>query len=233
MTLLYADEAGSITDPHQMFFVLAGVSIFERQIYWVSAELDKIAHRFNPDNPSTIELHASPMYHGKGKWRAFTKAERHQALKDTLQVFANSHRTNRMFACVVRKSIITKDPVEYSFEQLSSRFDYYLRRLGNNGNLQKGIIIFDKSTYETTIQNLATDFRTIGHSWGVIKSMAEVPLFLDSKASRLIQLADIIAYAIFKHYEQGDDELYSIISNRWDKEGNENHGLCERIKSNL
>lgn len=56
-------------------------------------------------------------------------------------------------------------------------------------------MIFDKSTYEETIQNLATDFRTVGHQWNVIANLAEVPLFLDSKASRLIQLADLVAYA--------------------------------------
>jgi hypothetical protein len=54
-----------------------------------------------------------------------------------------------MFGCVVRKSVLTPhDPVEYAFEQLSSRFDYYLRRLHKIGDSQRGLIIFDKSTYE-------------------------------------------------------------------------------------
>ena len=191
MTLLYVDEAGSIGDPHQIFFVLAGVSIFERQAYWVSCALDKIAERFDTNKPSTVELHGSPMYHGKGKWRSFSRADRMQAIKDALTVFANSHKSNRMFACVVRKSVISKDPIEHSFEQLASRFDYYLSSINaQERNSQRGIIIFDKSAYETTIQTLATNFRTIGHSWGVIRNMAEVPLFLNSKASRLIQLSE-------------------------------------------
>ncbi|WP_235006733.1 DUF3800 domain-containing protein [Calothrix rhizosoleniae] len=86
-------------------------------------------------------------------------------------------------------------------------------------------LIFDKSTYESTIQGLATDFRTSGHSWGKLMNFSEVPLFLDSRASRLIQLADIIAYSIFRYFEQEDDRFFSIIESRFDSEGGITHGL--------
>ena len=110
---------------------------------------------------------------------------------------------------MINKSAVSpRDPVEVAFEQLASRFDKYLMRLHRNRDTQRGIIIFDKSTYETTIQSLATDFRTIGYTWGVISNLSEVPLFLDSKASRLIQLADLTAYAIFRNFEKGDNRFF-------------------------
>jgi len=121
------------------------------------------------------------------------------------------------------------DPVEYAFEQLSSRFDLFLKRLHHRGNTQRGLIILDKSTYETTIQNLATDFRTIGHTWDVLRNLSEVPLFLDSRASRLIQLADLVAYAAFREYEHADPQFFSLIRNRLDQEGGIVHGLFEKI----
>lgn len=100
-----------------------------------------------------------------------------------------SHPNNRVFASVIKKvSVSPQDPVEFAFEQLASRFDYYLKRLHKNGDTHRGLIVFDKSTYETTLQTLATDFRTVGHTWDVIRNLAEVPLFLDSKASRLYNL---------------------------------------------
>jgi Protein of unknown function (DUF3800) len=52
-----------------------------------------------------------------------------------------------------------------------------------------------------------------------------VPLFLDSKASRLIQLADIVAYAVFRYYEKGDNRFFPIIQSRFDSEGSVKHGL--------
>lgn len=151
------------------------------------------------------------------------------AIEDALKIFLASHPSNRLFASVVKKAAVSPaDPVEFAFEQLASRFDHYLGRLHKAGDSQRGIIIFDKSTYETTIQSLATDFRTIGHNWGVIRNLSEVPLFLDSKASRLIQLADLIAYGIFRNFERGDDRFFNIIKNRFDSEGGITHGLYIR-----
>jgi len=230
MHLLYSDESGTVKDASQIHFVLAGVSLFERQSFWISNELDKIAAKFNPADPNSVELHGNPMFGGKGIWRQYPKADRIAVIKECLNVFALSHKSNKFFACVIKKTLASpRDPVELAFEQLPSRFDHYLMRLHKSGDTHRGIIIFDKSTYETTIQNLATNFRTIGHTWGVLRNLAEVPLFLDSKASRLIQLADLLAYSVFKKYEQNDDQFFSIISNRLDTEGGIIHGLYELI----
>lgn len=226
MYLLYVDESGTTHDPGQAYFVLAGFCVFERQGYWLANQLDQIAARFDPADPAAVELHGSPMFGGRKKWRSYPKADRHQAIEDALKILLQSHRSNRLFASVIKKSVVSpRDPVEFAFEQLASRFDKYLIRLHRKGDTHRGIIIFDKSTYETTIQSLATDFRTIGYTWGVIRNFSEVPLFLDSKASRLIQLADLVAYAIFSHFEKGEDRFFSIIEPRFDSEGGIIHGL--------
>jgi hypothetical protein len=156
MYLLYADESGSVGDAKQNFFVLAGFCVFERQGYWIAKELDEIAARFNPADPTTVELHGNPMNSGKGIFRHFTKDERTQAIEDALKIFLASHPSNRLFASVVKKAKVSpSDPVEFAFEQLSSRFDHYLTRLHKSGDPQRGVILFDKSTYETTIKPVA------------------------------------------------------------------------------
>lgn len=166
------------------------------------------------------------MFGGRGRWRSYPTNDRHQAIEDALKAFLESDSRNRLFASVIKKKVVSpRDPVEVAFEQLASRFDLYLKRLHKNGDTHRGVMIFDKSTYETTIQSLATDFRTIGHTWGVINNFSEVPLFLDSKASRLIQLADLIAYAVFRHFEKGDNRFFPIIEHRFDSEGGIVHGL--------
>jgi len=35
MHLLYVDESGSATDASQRYFVLAGISVFERTTHWI------------------------------------------------------------------------------------------------------------------------------------------------------------------------------------------------------
>jgi hypothetical protein len=227
MHLLYADESGSGADPAQKYVVLAGVCLFERQGWWLSSELDAIAQRFDPANPNSVELHGSPMLTGKSFWRNFDVPSRVKAIQDALSVMTCSHHENRIFAVVVNKALISpKDPIEYAFEQLASRFDHFLRRRYLATNVaHRGLILFDKSTYETSIQGLARDFRTVGHSWGILRNLCEVPVFIDSRASRLIQLADLVAYAIFRKWERSDDRFYSIIRDRFDKDGSVTHGL--------
>lgn len=225
MHLLYVDDSGHPEDPNQDWFVLAGVSLFERQGYWLAEELEKIAGRFNPADSLSVELHGAEMRNGKA-WRIFPPADRVAAIKDSLLLLAQSHPSNRIFAVAVRKGAVEdRDPVEYAFEQLSSRFDHYLRRLHLQGDTQRGLMIFDKKDGERRIQQLATEFRRVGHTWGVLKNLAEVPVFMDSKASRLLQLADLVAYAIYRNFQNEDKAFFDLIQSRFDRADGVLHGL--------
>lgn len=229
MHLLYVDHSGEPSDPNLRYVVFAGVSVFERQGYWLSGELDQIARRFDPADPGSIEFHGSPMRQGRDGWDRFPVPDRVQAMQDALSVLVQSNPANRVFTCVVEPAAVSpRDPIEYAFEQLASRFDLFLMRLHRRGDTQRGIIVFDEATYETSIQSLARDFRSVGHTWGVLRNLAEVPLFLDSRASRLIQLADLVAYAIARHFERGDSQFYNVIEPRFDREGSTVHGLHVR-----
>lgn len=227
MFLLYVDESGHSKDPNQKYFVLAGVSVFERQSWWLSNELDDIAKRFNKACPEEIELHGSPMLQGRGGWKSCKREDREQAMKDALGLISQSPKS-RVFAVVVDKAQAisnSKDIVHYAFEQLLNRFDLFLGRMHREGNTQRGMILFDKSAHEFTLQRLAHDFRTVGHTWGSIRNLSEVPVFIDSKASRLIQLADLVSYAVFRNWEKDDSRFYNVITHDFDKEGSVTHGL--------
>lgn len=227
MYLLYCDESGNPGGHDHRFFVLAGIAVHEKQAWWISKELDTIAAKFNSATPQEVELHGNPMQGGKKFWRDIPTSERRQAIKDALGILATSHSTNRIFACVIEKASASPlDPVSLAFEQVSSRFDMFLTRLHIRKNdSQRGLMIFDKSTYESTIQALATLFREQGHTYGKLRNLAEVPLFIDSRASRMIQLADLVAYALFRYYELGDDSYYQVIQNRFDSDGGIQHGF--------
>ncbi|MCV5590779.1 DUF3800 domain-containing protein, partial [Escherichia coli] len=136
------------------------------------------------------------------------------------------HRDIRIFACVVPKGALDgKDVITESFYQISSRFDMYLSRLHHQGATSRGVAIFDKSSTEKSIQSLARTFKDTGYEYGKLRNFSEVPLFLDSKASRLIQLADLVSYSIFRKFEFNDDEFYKIIENRFDYHNGKVHGL--------
>lgn len=89
--------------------------------------------------------------------------------------------------------------------------------------------IFDKTAYEEKLQALSTVFKHRGHALGKLRNFAEVPLFLDSKASRLIQMADLIAYWIFRYYQSGDDRGYRLIAPHFHRVRGVQHGLCKQV----
>jgi hypothetical protein len=170
------------------------------------------------------------MRSGRDGWKQFPLADRLQAIKDALDSVNHHSRKKsiRLFGAVIKKSALSGvDPVEHVFEQISSRFDLFLKRLHNkHGDSQRGIILFDKASTEMRIQTLAREFKYNGHTFGQkTTNYAEVPVFLDSKASRLIQLADLVAYSLFRHFEAGDDSFFKIIETAFDNEGGVNHGL--------
>ncbi len=129
MHILYVDESGTANEPRQSHFVLAGICLHETQTQNISGALEKIAARFNPSDPGAVELHGNHMYSGKGSWRRIAKEERIDALKDCLRILAESHPSNVIFVCILKKPLAHGfNPVELAFEQLSSRFDQYLMR---------------------------------------------------------------------------------------------------------
>ncbi len=68
MYLLYLDESGNESDPKDTYFVLAGISLFERQSYFLASELDKIQQKHFPGRPP-VALHASEIRAGRNFWR--------------------------------------------------------------------------------------------------------------------------------------------------------------------
>jgi hypothetical protein len=231
MHLLYLDESGSVADPNQKYFVLAGVAIFERTTHWIEQELNDIAARFSPHDPYSVELHGSPMRSGRDGWKNHPLDHRLQAIKDALQTITAKQKNGvKLFGAVIKKaSLAGEDPIEHAFERLSSRFDLYLKRLyAKHNDPQRGLILFDKASTEQRIQTLAREFKYAGHAWGKTKNYAEVPVFLDSRASRLIQLADLVAFSLFRLHEANDNSFYDVIKRCFDNEGGIEHGLYVR-----
>lgn len=233
MYLLYLDDSGSVANKSENYVVLAGVCIFERGLYWITKRLDCLAAEIYPEDPNAIEFHASEIFSGRERpWNSIQdRRERINIIRKVLQCLDEEPSTTVIFGCAVHKdSFPNHDPIELAFEDLCSRFDLFLKRLYHTSNeAHQGIIIFDKSTYETSLQLLSIKFRQLGTRWGRnIRNINEVPLFVESRASRIIQLADHIAYAIFRRYEAGDLNYFNCIEGRFDAEEGKIHGLVHK-----
>jgi len=232
MHLLYLDDAGSAKNPNEKYFVLGGICIFEAQANFFIQEMDKLATTINPANPHNVEFHASEIFSRKEHpWKGMSREDARGVIKGVLNILKQSYETARVFACAIHKaSFPGQDPVELAFEDLCSRFDLYLDRLRTQGERQRGILILDESTHETTLQRMTREFRTLGTRWGVLHNLAETPLFVNSRASRSIQLADHVAYAVFRRYDAGDTNYFDIIAPKFDSFEGVIHGLAHKQK---
>lgn len=228
MHLLYLDDSGSVGNASDRHIILAGVSVFERKPHWFSQSLDRIADGVWPNDPQHLEFRGADIFSGKRHWRGVERDVRDRAYCDALKVLADSTHT-RLFGAAIHKAAVSPaDPMEAAFEQVASRFDQMLGRLHKSGDTQRGLIILDKSSYETSLQKLATEFKLDGHRWGKLHNLAEVPLFVDSRATRMIQYADMVAYALRRYYEKGEAKYFDIIKHRFDGLGGVIHGLTHQ-----
>jgi len=231
MYILYLDDSGSAKNPQEQNLVLGGICVYERHTYWFTEQLDNLAKRIDNTNPNGVEFHASEIFSGRvPPWDRFAKEDRIKIIKDVLQIPVGSFEQNTIFACVIHKpSYPHRDPMEMAFEDLCSRFNLHLSHLYFDfKERHKGIIVFDESSYETSLQRMTRDFRCAGTRWGALRDLAEVPLFVNSKASRLIELADHIAYAVFRRYEAHDTSYLDIILPKINAKDGVLHGLAHK-----
>lgn len=230
MHLLYLDDSGSPGNLGEDYFVLGGVSIFEAQSFFLTKELNDLAETIQPKDPYNLEFHASDIFNRHTEpWKSMTKEESRGVIKSVLQIIANSYDSTKIFACVIHKrSYAGEDVVEMAFEDIATRFDLLLDRVRQSGDRQRGQIILDKSSYEITLQGLAKSFPSFGTKWKKIKNLADIPFFVDSKSSRLIQIADHIAYSAFRRYQYKDTQFFDIIAPRFDSVDGVIHGLAHK-----
>jgi hypothetical protein len=148
MYIFYLDDSGSVPNPLEQNLVLGGISVFERHTYWFTQQLDALASRIDPENPQSVEFHASEIFSGRTPpWNKFPKKEdRINIIKEVLKIVRSLFQQNTAFACVIHKSSFPgKDPMEMAFEDLCSRFNLHLSHLyATTKQKHKGIIVLDE-----------------------------------------------------------------------------------------
>jgi len=98
-----------------------------------------------------------------------------------------------------------------SFEQVVARFEQCLRR-DQKTKKRYGLLIHDNNqTIAKKHTELMTHFHEVGTLWTKIEYIIETPLFVDSKLTSMVQLADLSAYAIRRYLENGEEKLFDMI----------------------
>jgi hypothetical protein len=130
----------------------------------------------------------------------------------------------RLFAECINKinydpSKATSTISEQALEQIVSRFETYIeKREVSEKTEQFGLLIHDNNeTVAKKHTELMRKFHKSGTLAGAIPHIMETPLFVDSKLTSMVQLADLCAYALRRYLENSETDLFNLIIQRAEK----------------
>ena len=114
---------------------------------------------------------------------------------------------------------------EQAFEQVVSRFERFLRNLrphgaGPGAQRNHGLLVHDNNeTVARRHTRMMRSFHAAGTPWTSVDCIIETPMFVDSKLTRMVQIADLCAYALRRYLENGETALFRPIFARADRIG--------------
>lgn len=226
--LLYVDESGRPEPSTTRHFVVAGLALHEEDCYPFTRSLHTLQRRWVGYANVDLELHATDMWNGRREWSRFNEARRRALIRAVLRHIARwqspTGRKSRLFGVVVKKDATPTKVMERAHEELFARFDEFMTRLYAEGQPHRSLVVADNSSYETLVQTMTPRWKR-GGRLGPLHSFIEVPLYVDSGASRLVQAADLVAWAIWQYYENGHPEHLQQVHGSFDSDGGILHGM--------
>ena len=235
MYLLYTDESGSADSE---YFVVGGLLIHEQAVRPLANELDKLVDQL-PEDRRHLELHAHHMRSGAGAWRRVpAELRRRLTYELTETVIAQSVKQNRpirlLSVALHRPSNRHHDVIERAYEEFFARANGFLGRHASAGDFHRCIAISDETREKVHLQPLMRNWQAHGGTTGAnirpLTSYVEVPLFLDSEQSRLVQAADFVAHWVFRAYQHEDTSVLDRLLPAFDSEGEAIHGLVHLVR---
>jgi Protein of unknown function (DUF3800) len=111
-----------------------------------------------------------------------------------------------LFGVVVERRFRSSLPMvhreRFAYGVLLSKFDAMLTRARRRVDSTRGLVIHDRrAVAERDIQDWTRQWQHAADTVPQLRNLADVPLFGDSRASRLLQAADLVSYALYRHYD--------------------------------
>lgn len=231
MYLLFVDESGTHGGSHP--FVLGGLAIHEDDAERLQHDLDALIVTHLGRVPLSLEeyeLHATELRNAKkpdvsstkpvSAWAGITRSQRLKLLDAAYELIVNFTPADPklghvLFGVVVERAFHQNwselERERFAYEVLLAKFDVMLKTLRVQKNRpNRGLVIHDRRVVaERDIQAWTAGWRVAAERIGQLRNLADVPLFADSRATRLLQVADLISYAVFRRYNpQSKDARY-------------------------
>ncbi|WP_345712815.1 DUF3800 domain-containing protein [Kineococcus glutinatus] len=232
--MLFVDESG--TNSKDATFTLGAVAVHESAMQALNRRMNDLMaeySRLTDHNTDDLEIHASEMLNpGKGSpWKTVNHQVRRRVLDrcyESLRLMEEEGSAGAVaFFGVAMDSRFKKDysvhaREQIAYEHLLKKFDDYLVRRTSS---EMGWVVHDRRIVaERDVRQWARGWQEAAGALGRINRFADLPLFADSKTTRLLQVADLVAYAFWRSYDKGHDQYIEKLWSQFDIEGGRLHG---------
>lgn len=235
--MLYLDESG--THAGSPAYLLGGIAVHEHDVYHVQQRLETMLQAKLPDGyaAADFELHGAEIKSPSNRqrpspWVRFDYPFRLDVLRGAYSAIGQYSCVDAGHPCALFGAIVDRyyaDRKRRAYEEILHRFDEMLERHGReHGERQRGVVIHDESNIESNLQAWTQRWREVeGRIPGTLRHIVDVPLFADSRASRAIQAADLVTFALWRYYGLANSDT-TWIDHLWDMFDSANgqmHGL--------
>ena len=231
MYLLYMDESGDPGFGNNNNFVLAGVAVHEGQVFQLGKKLDDIQSQFFPTWNVPIGFHATEIRGGKNQpFKQLSPSNRTLLMSKIYDCVSASGFPQLVAFATVMDASTAQNPhrvLHDTFQDVLQRFNIFLTRLFGMDLANKGLAIIDQA-HQPRYRELFADFKRIGTQFqGPLTNVIDIPYFAGRRDTRMLQLADFCAYAVFRKYESGDTSYFQKVLPKFDRPGPHEppHGL--------
>lgn len=238
MYFLYADNSGDTKirlGRHDNPYITVGVIVHEKDYRSIEDRISAAKSRMLPElDPRGWELHAYDIWNSRNFFDD-RQISMNQAKK--LEIFSRITDLACELDITVVGVVMFKDRmgemyrsqtvVDYSWMFVAERFEHFLVQKPVETN--NGLLFIDAShkNPESDIRRALQKAVKNGSIWQSIDHVIEYPIFVESHVHNLIQLADMIAYVMLKHYK-GDsefEELFELLKSKMYRSGGKLDGF--------
>jgi hypothetical protein len=154
-----------------------------------------------------------------------THSERKQAVREIADCVGNWGFCRLFAECIDKvhfdKARTKRTIDEQAFEQIVSRFERYMSNVEEQDQKSYGLLVHDNNeTVAREHTNFMRDIQRRGTLWTKVDRIIETPMFVDSKLTRMVQVADLCSYALRRYLENDESDLFSRVFPRADRYGN-------------
>jgi hypothetical protein len=214
MHLIYIDESGNtglnLSDPQQPVFVLGALVVPETLWQTIESQLEAAIRKYSPEvAASEAEIHGGDLRQGTGVFKGVAVADRLK-LRDAWLEIAVNHRLHLIYRAIVKKRYerwmvgafgpgISVNPHLAAFPLIAQVANNLLRGFGPD---VLGIIISDDN--REVVGDIERFQKLLRVTPGALHldRIIEKGFFIDSRKSRLLQLADLCILHARKNEER-------------------------------